>query len=54
MKDPSLVDEAALRNSGISGMVKVGDGLYHLIAGANADQYAAEMRGQLSAVPAGV
>lgn len=52
VKDPAKVDEAALRNSGIAGMVKVGDGLYHLIAGANADQYAAEMRGQLASVPA--
>ena len=32
-------------------MVAVGDGTYHLIAGPNADQYAAEMRGQLSAAP---
>ena len=31
--------------------MKVGDGLYHLIAGANADQYAAEMRGQLTSIP---
>ncbi|ACV76738.1 PTS transporter subunit EIIC [Nakamurella multipartita] len=52
VKDGSKVDEAALANSGIAGVVKVGDGLYHLIAGANADQYAAEMRGQLVSVPA--
>jgi len=51
VKDAGKVDEAALQNSGIAGMVKVGDGLYHLIAGANADQYAAEMRGQLTSVP---
>ena len=30
-------------------MVAVGDGVYHLIAGPNADQYAGEMRGQLAA-----
>ena len=51
VKDPSAVDEAALSEAGIAGVVDVGDGTYHLIAGPNADQYAAEMRGQLAATP---
>jgi len=51
VKDPSAVDESALKAAGIAGMVDVGDGTYHLIAGPNADQYGAEMRGQLSAHP---
>ena len=51
VKDPSAVDEAALKAAGIAGMVAVGDGTLHLIAGPNADQYAGEMRGQLAAAP---
>ena len=54
VKDPSAVDEAALKEAGIAGFVVVGDGTLHLIAGPNADQYAAEMRGQLARVPAPV
>ena len=41
------VDEAALRAHGIRGVVQVGDDRLHLLAGFNADQYAAEMTGQL-------
>ena len=51
VKDPNAVDEGALKAAGIAGLVAIGDGTYHLIAGPNADQYAAEMRGQLSAAP---
>jgi len=54
VKDASDVDERDLKAAGITGLVSVGDGTYHLIAGMNADQYAAEMRGQLAAVPAPV
>jgi glucose PTS system EIICB or EIICBA component len=54
VKDPSEVDQRALEAAGIAGLVSVGEGTYHLIAGMNADQYAAEMRGQLAAVPAPV
>ena len=54
VKDPHVVDEDALKESGISGLVMIGAGTLHLLAGLNADQYAAEMRAQLSgaAVPA--
>jgi PTS system glucose-specific IIC component len=48
VRDSSAVDEAALMSAGIGGMVPVGEDILHLIAGLNADQYAAEMRGQLA------
>ncbi len=51
VKDPTAIDEAALKAAGIAGMVSVGDRTWHLIARPNADQYAAEMRGQLAATP---
>jgi glucose PTS system EIICB or EIICBA component len=54
VKDTRVVDEDALTESGVAGLTIVGDGTLHLLAGLNADQYAAEMRGQLAAVPAGV
>ena len=38
-----------LRNEGIGGIVRLPDHTCHLLAGLNADQYAAEMRGQLAA-----
>jgi PTS system glucose-specific IIC component len=52
VKDTSVVDESFLTEAGIAGLAIVGDGTLHLLAGLNADQYAAEMRGQLAAVPA--
>jgi PTS system glucose-specific IIC component len=48
VRDSTAVDEAALALAGIAGTVVVGEGVLHLIAGLNADQYAAEMRGQLA------
>ncbi len=52
VKDTSVVDENVLTEAGISGFVIVGDRTLHLLAGLNADQYAAEIRGQLAAAPA--
>jgi PTS system glucose-specific IIC component len=43
------VNEAALAAEGISAVVKLPNHTLHLLAGLNADQYAAEMRGQLAA-----
>jgi PTS system glucose-specific IIC component len=43
------VDEAVLRERGILGVVQLGEDKLHLIAGPNADQYAAEMTAQLKA-----
>ncbi len=52
VNDTGRVDEQKLTDSGVAGLVVIGDGTLHLLAGLNADQYAAEMRGQLAAVPA--
>jgi glucose PTS system EIICB or EIICBA component len=48
LRDASRVDDAALAAAGIHGAVAVNEDTFHLIAGLNADQYAGEMRGQLS------
>ena len=54
LRDPDAPrDQAALRASGIAALVKVGGAIYHLIAGLNADQYAAEISGQLAGPAAG-
>ena len=50
LRDDTRVDEAALRAAGIEAVIKLPGRTLHLLAGLNADQYAAEMRGQL-AVP---
>jgi glucose PTS system EIICB or EIICBA component len=52
LRDTSVVDETILNEAGIAAHAVVGDGTLHLLAGLNADQYAAEMRGQLAAAPA--
>jgi glucose PTS system EIICB or EIICBA component len=50
VRDEAKVQEAALRKEGIAALVKLDGGhTLHLLAGLNADQYAAEMRGQLVA-----
>jgi PTS system glucose-specific IIC component len=48
LRDESVIDEAALRQAGIEAVVKLPAKTMHLLAGLNADQYAAEMRGQLA------
>ena len=45
------LDEAALRAAGVEAVVKLPDRVLHLLTGLNADQYAAEMRGQLAVKP---
>ena len=42
------LDEAALKAAGVEAIVKLPDHVLHLLTGLNADQYAAEMRGQLA------
>ena len=42
------LDEAALKAAGVEAVVKLPDHVVHLLTGLNADQYAAEMRGQLA------
>ena len=46
--DNGALDEAALRAAGVEAVVKLPDHVIHLLTGLNADQYAAEMRGQLA------
>ncbi|HKP03774.1 MAG TPA: PTS glucose transporter subunit IIBC [Chthoniobacterales bacterium] len=46
--DEQKIDDAALKNGGIAAVVKLPDKTLHLLAGLNADQYAAEMRAQLA------
>jgi PTS system glucose-specific IIC component len=49
VRDQSKIQEAALEAEGIAALVKLDGGkTLHLLAGLNADQYAAEMRGQLA------
>jgi PTS system glucose-specific IIC component len=49
LRDEARIDEAALVNAGIAAVVRLPEKTCHLLAGLNADQYAAEMRGQLVA-----
>jgi PTS system glucose-specific IIC component len=49
VRDEAQVKEAALKAEGIAAVVKVDGQTLHLLAGLNADQYAAEMRAQLAA-----
>jgi PTS system glucose-specific IIC component len=47
--DEQKINDAALKKEGIAAVVRLPDHTCHLLAGLNADQYAAEMRGQLAA-----
>ena len=42
------VDEGALQAAGVTGVMRLANHTLHLIVGLNADQYAAEMQGQLA------
>jgi PTS system glucose-specific IIC component len=53
VRDQGKVGESALRVEGIAAVVRLEGGVLHLLAGLNADQYAAEMRGQLAAATSG-
>ncbi|HSJ59985.1 MAG TPA: PTS glucose transporter subunit IIBC [Jiangellaceae bacterium] len=46
--DEVEIDEAALHSAGVAAVLRLGDGMLHLLVGLNADQYAAEMLGQLA------
>lgn len=46
--DEVEIDEAALHAAGVVAVLRLGDGMLHLLVGLNADQYAAEMLGQLA------
>jgi PTS system glucose-specific IIC component len=49
LRDERQVNDDALKSEGIAAVVRLPDHTCHLLAGLNADQYAAEMRGQLVA-----
>ena len=48
VRDEQTNQRPALKTAGIAAVVKLPDQTCHLLAGLNADQYAAEMRGQLA------
>ena len=48
LHDENQIREPALKSEGITDLVKLEGHILHLLAGRNADQYAAEMRGQLA------
>lgn len=48
VRDNGQIREPALKAEGIAAIVKLDGQTLHLLAGLNADQYAAEMRGQLA------
>ena len=49
LRDEGKIRDAGLTSEGIAGVVRLPHHTCHLLAGLNADQYAAEMRGQLAA-----
>jgi PTS system glucose-specific IIC component len=49
VRDKAQVREGVLESEGVAAVVNLGNGTLHLLVGLNADQYAAEMRGQLAA-----
>ena len=52
--DSSKVDAEALRRAGLAGAVEVSPGVWHLVAGLEAEQYAEGMRRRLASVAAAV
>jgi glucose PTS system EIICB or EIICBA component len=48
LDDDKQIDEGELQTSGVDGIMRLPNRVMHLIVGLNADQYAAEMHGQLA------
>jgi PTS system glucose-specific IIC component len=48
LRDPAGIDENRLTSGGVGAIVRLPANVVHLLVGLNADQYAAEMRGQLA------
>jgi glucose PTS system EIICB or EIICBA component len=48
LRDEEKTSDSALRAAGIEAVVKLPGKTWHLLAGLNADQYAAELRGQIA------
>jgi PTS system glucose-specific IIC component len=51
LADPSRIDEPALGTAGVQGVMRLGEGLLHLLVGLNADQYASEIRAVMAGGP---
>nr|WP_297105630.1 PTS transporter subunit EIIB [Tessaracoccus sp.] len=54
VKNSSAVDAEALRRAGLAGAVEVSPGVWHLVAGLEAEQYAEGMRRRLASVATAV
>jgi PTS system glucose-specific IIC component len=48
LKDAGQLDEAGLEQAGVQGIMRLEEGVMHLLVGLNADQYAAEMRAAMA------
>jgi PTS system glucose-specific IIC component len=48
LEDAAKLDEAALEQAGVQGIMRLEEGIVHLLVGLNADQYAAEMRAAMA------
>ncbi len=48
IKDSKVINETSLKEKGVAAVVRIDDNLLHLLVGLNADQYAAEMSGQIA------
>jgi glucose PTS system EIICB or EIICBA component len=48
VSDDQQVDESVLQKAGVNGIMRLPNQIVHLLVGLNADQYAAEMHGQLA------
>ena len=48
IREDAMVDESKLHQEGIEAVIRLPNKILHLLVGLNADQYAAEMKGQLA------
>jgi PTS system glucose-specific IIC component len=48
LKDAGKLDETSLEKAGVQGIMRLEQGVVHLLVGLNADQYAAEMRAAMA------
>jgi PTS system glucose-specific IIC component len=48
IREEAMVDESKLHQEGIEAVIRLPNKILHLLVGLNADQYAAEMKGQLA------
>ena len=48
--DSAIINEPALKDAGVEGVLRLSSGKLHLRVGLNAEQYATEMNGQLATI----